>query len=156
VVVAVRRTNQLFQLVEGIQGRAVRVALDELEAVCEVRIGLTDRDVLVNTAAGSWGEDPICGADLGKWNRMFALNMLGALRVTCALLPLLRWGSGGTIVNITSTATQADDDTAPTREEGVSRCLDADPLAKDLEHAAAFVHQAPLSCDAAEAPCPRA
>ena len=61
-------------------------------------------DVLVNNAGGAWGADPVAQADPAEWQRMFDVNVLGTLHVIQALLPLLRDGGGGTIVNITSTA----------------------------------------------------
>jgi NADP-dependent 3-hydroxy acid dehydrogenase YdfG len=61
-------------------------------------------DVLVNNAGGAFGADPVATGKPDDWQAMFAVNVLGTLRVTQALLPLLSAGPGGTIVNVTSTA----------------------------------------------------
>ena len=60
--------------------------------------------MLVNNAGGAFGADPVATGDPADWQAMFEVNVLGTLRVTQALLPLLEAGPGGTIVNVTSTA----------------------------------------------------
>lgn len=63
---------------------------------------------LVNNAGGAFGVEPVESADPEDWRRMFEVNVLGTLRVTQALLPLLRaaWtpGTSVDIVNLTSVA----------------------------------------------------
>ena len=63
--------------------------------------GLTS---IVNVAGGALGLDPVEAADIDQWRRMYELNVLGTLRVTQALLPLLRAGGGGDVLVVTSTA----------------------------------------------------
>lgn len=65
--------------------------------------GLTS---LINVAGGALGVEPVENADYGKWAQMYASNVIGAGRVTTALLPLIRRHGGGDIVFLTSTAGQ--------------------------------------------------
>jgi len=54
--------------------------------------------LLVNNAGGAVGLEPIAEADPADWLAMYQTNVLGAMRVTQALLPALESGSGGHIV----------------------------------------------------------
>ena len=67
---------------------------------------------LVNNAGGAFGLDPVAEAKLADWQHMYDINVLGTLRVTKALLPLLEQtaqtaGNPSDIVFITSTAALA-------------------------------------------------
>ncbi len=68
---------------------------------------LDDVAVLVNNAGGALGLDPVEKADLAEWEQMYAINVLGVVRVTQALLPALEAGSGGHVVVVGSTAGHA-------------------------------------------------
>lgn len=61
---------------------------------------------LINVAGGALGVDWVERADFEKWTGMYASNVLGAGRVTKALLPQIRTAGGGDIVFLTSTAAQ--------------------------------------------------
>lgn len=63
--------------------------------------GLTS---LVNNAGGALGLDPVAEADVDGWRRMYEVNVLGTLRVTKALLPLLKASGRGDVLVVTSTA----------------------------------------------------
>ncbi len=63
-------------------------------------------DVLVNNAGGAKGLDPVATGRDEDWEFMLEANVLGLLRVTRDLLPLLRAASGGTILNIGSVASR--------------------------------------------------
>ncbi len=63
-----------------------------------------DLDVLVNNAGGAFDAAPVAEADVETWARMYDVNVLGLVRVTQALLPALRAGGGGLVVNVGSTA----------------------------------------------------
>ena len=65
--------------------------------------GLT---TLVNCAGGALGTDPVAEADVEDWRWMYELNVLGTLRVTKALLPLLVDSGRGDVLVVTSTAAQ--------------------------------------------------
>ena len=104
VVAVARREDRLVRIAEETGGRALTVDVTDAAAVGEMAAVVGLCDVLVNNAGGAWGADPVADGDPAEWRRMFEVNVLGTLHVTQALLPLLRAGDGGTIVNITSTA----------------------------------------------------
>ncbi|KNC19150.1 oxidoreductase [Arthrobacter sp. RIT-PI-e] len=62
---------------------------------------------LVNNAGGAFGTEQIAEARTEDWERMYAVNVLGSLRVTRALLPALRAGRQGSVLFLTSTAALA-------------------------------------------------
>ncbi len=65
----------------------------------------TDKvDVLVNNAGGALGADPVATAKDEDWEGMMQTNVLGVLRVTRAILPLMVNNSGSSIINIGSIA----------------------------------------------------
>jgi NADP-dependent 3-hydroxy acid dehydrogenase YdfG len=61
-------------------------------------------DVLVNNAGLALGLTPIAEVDDEPWVTMWETNVLGLMRVTRALLPLLRQAPHAHIVNLGSTA----------------------------------------------------
>ena len=60
-------------------------------------------DVLINNAGGAHGLDPVATARDEDWEAMFDSNVLGILRMTRAILPLMK-GTQGSIINIGSVA----------------------------------------------------
>jgi 3-hydroxy acid dehydrogenase / malonic semialdehyde reductase len=65
----------------------------------------TDKiDVLINNAGGAKGADKLADAKDEDWEFMFQTNVLGLLRVTRAVLPMMVNNPGGTILNIGSIA----------------------------------------------------
>src|SRR5665811_497849 len=82
------------------------VADDVARLAAHVRAtgGLT---ALVNNAGGALGLDRVEDGDLDGWRAMFELNVLGTLRTTQALLPILREHGGGDVLVVTSTAAHA-------------------------------------------------
>jgi len=60
-------------------------------------------DVLINNAGGAHGLDSVATAKDEDWEAMFESNVLGILRVTRALLPLMK-DTQGSIINIGSVA----------------------------------------------------
>jgi NADP-dependent 3-hydroxy acid dehydrogenase YdfG len=64
-------------------------------------------DAVVNNAGGALGQDSVEDGDLEQWRTMYELNVLGTLRVTQGLLPLLRERGAGDVVVVTSTAAHA-------------------------------------------------
>jgi 3-hydroxy acid dehydrogenase/malonic semialdehyde reductase len=61
-------------------------------------------DVLVNNAGGAKGLDPVASGKDEDWEFMVQSNLLGILRVTRALLPMLVEEAGGSIINVGSIA----------------------------------------------------
>jgi 3-hydroxy acid dehydrogenase / malonic semialdehyde reductase len=69
-----------------------------------VRTLTSSVDVLVNNAGGAHGADPVATAQDADWEAMFQSNVLGLLRMTRAILPLLRDTPGANIINVGSLA----------------------------------------------------
>jgi NADP-dependent 3-hydroxy acid dehydrogenase YdfG len=61
-------------------------------------------DVLINNAGLALGLEPLMNGDERDWQQMMDTNVLGLLRVTQAVLPLMKGNRGGTIINIGSLA----------------------------------------------------
>ncbi len=104
VVAVARRADRIERLAEEIGGTAVPTDITDDAAVAALTGRLRRVDVLVNNAGGARGLQPVAGADLDDWRWMWETNVLGTLRVTRALLPMLIESGDGLIVTVTSTA----------------------------------------------------
>ena len=60
-------------------------------------------DVLINNAGGAHGLDPVATGKDEDWEAMFEINVLGILRMTRAILPLMK-DTRGSLINIGSIA----------------------------------------------------
>jgi NADP-dependent 3-hydroxy acid dehydrogenase YdfG len=115
VVLAARRRDRLVELADEItaasyrQGGVAAVTLDvtSQESVDALVGELRQCHVLVNNAGGALGLDPVGGTDPADWQTMYDTNVLGLMRMTKALLPLLTASGAGHIVTITSLAAHA-------------------------------------------------
>lgn len=107
VICAARRFDRVHELAAEIDGVAVQCDVtdaDDVAMLAEYVGG--SLDLLVNNAGGAVGAEPVAEADFDAWTTMYASNVLGAGRVTSALLPALT-ASAGTVVFVTSTAADA-------------------------------------------------
>jgi NADP-dependent 3-hydroxy acid dehydrogenase YdfG len=109
VVVAGRRREKLDEVVASIEsagGVARAVVLDVTDAdSVTAGVGSLGRcDVLVNNAGGALGVARVEDGDPEEWERMYATNVIGTLRMVQAVLPLLRRSARATIVDISSIA----------------------------------------------------
>ena len=104
VVLAARRLDRLTALAERIGGRAVQLDVTDATAVDAFAAGLDRVDVLVNNAGGAFDAAPVAEADLDSWQRAFAVNVLGSVAMTRALLPALRASGAGDVLFVGSTA----------------------------------------------------
>lgn len=67
--------------------------------------GLTGRvDVLINNAGGAMGLEPVVEGRDADWEGMMQSNVLGVLRMTRAILPLMLPHQAGIVINIGSIA----------------------------------------------------
>jgi len=121
-VVAVARRVERLQALAAEHTRIEPYELDvtddgavaELAAHLEKTGGL---DAVIHCAGGAFGLDPVAAGKVADWQHMYEINVLGTLRVTHAVLPLLKAAAGdstgtrpsktGDIVIITSTAAHA-------------------------------------------------
>ena len=107
VFCAARRRDRLTELAAEIGGVAVACDITDPAQVDALAAAVGDRlDLLVNNAGGAVGTETLAEADFDAWVTMFETNVLGAGRVTKALLPALR-AAEGTVVFVTSTAAEA-------------------------------------------------
>jgi NADP-dependent 3-hydroxy acid dehydrogenase YdfG len=104
VVLGARRLDRLTELAGRIGGRALPLDVTDPGSVEAFCAQLDRVDVLVNNAGGSWDMAPVAEADLDSWQRAFDVNVLGAVRMTKALLPALRASGAGDVVFVGSTA----------------------------------------------------
>lgn len=107
VVAAARRAERLAALAEetGCEAYALDItSADEVDALVAHLERTGGLDAVVNNAGGALGLDPVAEADIDGWRRMYELNVLGTLRVTKGVLPLLRDSGAGDVVVVTSTA----------------------------------------------------
>ncbi|WP_432558574.1 SDR family NAD(P)-dependent oxidoreductase [Granulicoccus sp. GXG6511] len=104
VFCAARRTDRIEPLATEIGGVAVTCDVTSDESVAALAEAVGNRcDVLVNNAGGALGLEPVGEADLAKWQAMYDSNVLGAARVTKALLPAVE-AAEGSVVFVTSVA----------------------------------------------------
>jgi NADP-dependent 3-hydroxy acid dehydrogenase YdfG len=104
VVVAARRRDRLDKLSEEIGARAVTLDVTSDESVAAFAQEVGACNVLVNNAGGAFDAAPVAEADLDAWTRAYEVNVLGTVRVTKALLPLLQSSGAGDVVFVSSTA----------------------------------------------------
>ena len=111
VLAVARREDRLEQLAAetGCEVLAVDVTSDDSVDALVRRVGeLFDGtlNAVVHVAGGALGVETAADADLGKWQRMYEINVLGAVRVTRALLPAVRASGRGDLLFVTSVAAQ--------------------------------------------------
>lgn len=104
VVCAARRFDRVADLAGQIGGLALHCDVTDPEQVATLATTVGERcDLLVNNAGGAIGLEPVAEADVDAWRRMYEVNVLGAARVTRALLPAIL-AAEGTVVFVTSVA----------------------------------------------------
>lgn len=107
VVATARRADRLEALAAqtGAEAFVADVTSDDDVAALVEHVRATGGlDAVVNNAGGAFGLDPVESGDLAQWRAMYELNVLGTLRVTQGLLPLLRERGAGDVLVVTSTA----------------------------------------------------
>jgi NADP-dependent 3-hydroxy acid dehydrogenase YdfG len=104
VIVAARRVDRCEQLADEIGGRALELDVTDPAAVARLAQELPEVAVIVHSAGGALGLDPVAEANDEHWAELFETNVLGVMRVTRALLPALERSGDGFIVVIGSVA----------------------------------------------------
>ncbi|HWW66795.1 MAG TPA: SDR family NAD(P)-dependent oxidoreductase, partial [Solirubrobacterales bacterium] len=109
LVLVARREERLRDLAESLPCKATHLAVDLTEPDAPERVrdhvaGHHDGlDLLVNNAGGAW-RGTFAETGYANVHRHMQLNFDAALRLTEALLPLLRASAPSAIVNVASTA----------------------------------------------------
>ncbi len=103
-VAAARRIDRCRDLAREVGGEAVELDVTDPESVAALAAALESVDVIVHSAGGALGLEPVAEADEAAWLTMYETNVLGVERVTKALLPALERGGNGHIVVIGSVA----------------------------------------------------
>ncbi|MEH2391967.1 MAG: SDR family NAD(P)-dependent oxidoreductase [Nostoc sp.] len=112
IVLAARRVEKLEALAKQItdgSGQALPIAADVTddaqirELVEKTQSHFGGIDILINNA-GVMLVGPVEGADISDWQRMIDIDLLGLMKTTHAVLPILKAQGGGHIVNIASVA----------------------------------------------------
>lgn len=104
VVIGARRLDRLEAVAADIGAKAYPLDVTDTGSVERFVANVGACRVLVNNAGGAHGFDPVAEARLDDWAWMYDANVLGVLRMTQALLPLLEASGDGHIVNIGSVA----------------------------------------------------
>lgn len=104
VVAAARRRDRLDALCAEIGARPVTLDVTSAESVAALAAEVPEATVLVNNAGMALGMDPVADADPDEWRQMYEVNVIGALRMSQALLPALVASGRGHIVVMGSTA----------------------------------------------------
>lgn len=104
VVIGARRIGRLEEVAVECGGVAVELDVTDQDSVSEFAARIERCDVLVNSAGGALGAEPVLEANVDDWQWMYDTNVLGTLRVTKALLPKLVDSGDGQIINIGSIA----------------------------------------------------
>jgi NADP-dependent 3-hydroxy acid dehydrogenase YdfG len=114
LLLGARRLDRLKEVAE--QARAAGASAAEVHALDVSRTesvetfvqwvrGLTNRvDVLINNAGGAKGLEPVAEGRDEDWEFMLETNVLGVLRMTRAVLPLMPHDAGASLINIGSIA----------------------------------------------------
>jgi len=107
VTAVARRGDRLAALAEEVGCATFTADITSDGDVAALAAELTARGpvhALVNNAGGAVGMDTIAASDLDTWTQQYAVNVVGTVRITQALLPALTDSGHGDVVIVTSTA----------------------------------------------------
>ena len=103
-VSAARRLERCEALAAEVGGRALRLDVADPDSVAALAAELPEVDLIVHSAGGALGLEPVAEADEDNWRQMWESNVVGVMRVTKALLPAMRGREGAQIVIVGSVA----------------------------------------------------
>ena len=104
VVIGARREGRLREVAESIGARWEMLDVTDSASVDRFCAKIDECRVLVNNAGGALGLDRIEEASVDEWLAMYDVNVLGTLRMTKKLLPLLEASGDGHVVTVGSIA----------------------------------------------------
>jgi len=104
VVAGARREDRLRDLAAQTGAHWRRLDVSDAQSVGDFVAALDECAVLVNNAGGALGMERVEEADDEHYARMYEINVLGLVRMTRGLLPLLIASGDGHIVNVGSIA----------------------------------------------------
>jgi NADP-dependent 3-hydroxy acid dehydrogenase YdfG len=110
VIAAARRFDRLTELAKSNENiEAIQLDVTDQVSIDNLVSKLNGRKValLVNNAGGAFDSASIENTDPSIWQKTYEVNVIGALRITKALLPNLRANGKSHIVVVTSTAGHA-------------------------------------------------
>ncbi len=103
-IAAARRLERCEALAAEVGGRAARLDVTDQASIDAVAATIDTLDLVVHSAGGALGLEPVAEFDDASWIEMFESNVLGVARVTRALLPALRQADAPAIQIIGSVA----------------------------------------------------
>ncbi len=103
-VAAARRLERCEEIAADVGGRAFELDVTDPGSVSRLADELDEVSVIVHSAGGALGLDPVSAASDEHWTAMYETNVLGVMRVTRALLPALKRAGDGHIIVIGSIA----------------------------------------------------
>jgi len=104
VVMGARREDRLRAVGEAIGAQALALDVTDPASVERFCAAVPDCRVLVNCAGGALGLDRVEDANADEWRDMYEVNVIGAMRMTKALLPVVEASGDGMIVMVGSIA----------------------------------------------------
>ncbi len=105
-IAAARRLERCEELAREVGGRALELDVTDQGSVDALASEISELSVVIHSAGGALGLEPVAEADDEHWQAMYDTNVLGVMRVTRALLPVLRQAADAHIVVIGSVAGQ--------------------------------------------------
>ena len=108
VVLGARREDRLMAVAGELRGRGLPLDVRDLASIdaftAAVAAEYGQVEILINNAGLAAGLQPLAQGNDDDWVQMMETNVLGLLRVTRAMLPLLRRAPRAHIVNLGSVA----------------------------------------------------
>ena len=108
VVLGARREDRLMAVARELGGRGLPLDVRDLASIDAFTAAIAAEhdqvEILINNAGLAAGLQPLAQGNDDDWVQMMETNVLGLLRVTRAMLPLLRHAPRAHIVNLGSVA----------------------------------------------------
>ncbi len=104
LVLGARRLEKLQSLGDPLGALCLELDVTDAASVEAFCSNIPRANVLVNNAGGALGLDKFADSKDADWEHMYDTNVLGLMRVTRGLLPVLEASGAGHIVNIGSIA----------------------------------------------------